>query len=127
MTVSIVECPKCHGRFNYEFSNSNAWGAIYLGSERSIFKCPICKQLSSFDTANRGRDPALPTTNDMVAGVGGKVWGLLLCTIFVFIVTGVIGMSLASPPDRPLFFIPIVGGVVWEVAYIFHLNRRLGA
>lgn len=128
MTVSIVECPKCYNRFNYEFSNSNAWGAIYLGPDRSIFKCPVCKQLGSFNTSNRGRDPALPTTNDMVAGIGGRVWGLLLGPILVLIVVGVVlGITLTSSPYQQLFLVPILGGVVWEVAYIYHLNRRLGA
>lgn len=128
MTVSIVECPKCHSRFNYEYSNSNAWGAIYLGPDRSIFKCPICKQLSSFNTANRGRDPTLPTTNDMQAGIGGKIWGLLLGPLLLLIMAGVVlSLTSASSPYHQLFPVPIVGGIVWEVAYIYHLNRRLGS
>jgi len=127
MTVSIVECPKCHKKFNYEFSNSNAWGAIYLGPDRSIFKCPICKQLSSFNTANRGHDSTLPTTNDMQAGIGGRIWGLLLGPLLGLIVIGVVlGITLTSMPYHQLFLIPIVGGIAWEVAYIYHLNRRLG-
>ena len=125
MTVSIVECSKCHNKFNYEWSLGASWASIPLGN-RSIFKCPICKELNSFNLADRGRDPTLPTTNDMQAGIGGRIWGLLLGPFLGLIAAGVIlSIVLAASPYYPLFPVPILGGIAWLVAYVYYLNKRI--
>jgi len=120
MTVSIVECSKCHRSFNYEWSSGASWGSIPLGN-RSIFRCPVCKELNSFDLSHRGSDPALLTTNDMKAGVGGRIWGLMLGPFLGLIAIGVIlNVTLGVSP-----LVPIIGGTAWLVAYIYYLTRRL--
>lgn len=122
MTVSIVECSKCHNRFNYEWSSGASWGSIPLGN-RSIFKCPICKELNSFDLSQRGRDPSLATTNDMVAGLGGRIWGLMLGPFIGLLAIGV-AILTTSPYYRPYGIVSILGGIAWIVAYVYYLTRQ---
>ena len=125
LTVSVVECSKCHSRFNYEWSASNSWGSLWLGN-RSIFRCPTCKELNSFDLGNRGRDPALPTTNDMEAGVGGRIWGLLIGPFLLLIGIGVaLNVTLAGSPYYALQLVPILGGIAWLAVYAFYLNKKI--
>jgi len=127
MTVSILECPKCHGRFNYEWSWGASPSSIKHGN-KSIFKCPICKELNSFDLAARGRDPALPTYNDLQVGMGGRIWGLLLGPSLGLMAIGVIlSIILTSSPYFLVFLVPFIGGVAWLAAYVVFLNRKLGS
>jgi len=127
MTVSILECSKCHGRFNYEWSWGASPSSIKQGN-KSIFKCPICKELNSFDLAARGRDPTLPTYNDLQVGMGRRIWGLLLGPSLGLMAIGVIlSVTLSASPYFSLFLVPFIGGVVWLAAYVLFLNRRLGA
>jgi len=126
MTVSMVECSKCHDRFNYVW----AWGAsassIKLGN-RCIFKCPNCRELNSFSLANRGRDPTLPTYNDLQVGVGGRIWGLLLGPFLGLTATGVVLIiMLTASPYFLLSLAPFLGGIVWLAAYVYYLFKRLG-
>ena len=122
MTVSIVECSKCHRRFNYEWSKGASWSSIPLGN-RSIFKCPICKELGSFNLTHEGRDPALPTTNDMQAGLGGRIWGLMLGPFLGLVAIGVVlNMALAVSP-----LVPILGGIAWLMAFVYFLNRKVAS
>jgi hypothetical protein len=126
MTVSIVECSKCHNSFNYEWS----WGASpssIKGGNSAIFKCPICKELNSFNLANRGRDPAFPTFNDLQVGLGGRIWGLLLGPFLLLTAMGVmLSITLAASPYFPLSLVLFLAGIAWVVAYVYHLNKRLG-
>jgi len=127
MTVSILECSKCHNKFNYEWGWGASPGSIKRGNS-AIFKCPICKELNPFDLANRGRDPTLPTYNDLQVGIGGRTWALLLGPFLGLIVVGVmLSVTLTASPDYLLFLIPFLGGFAWLVAYVYFLNRRLGA
>ena len=94
---------------------------------RSIIRCPVCKELSSFDLTNRGRDQTLPTTNDMIAGIGGRVWGLMLLPFLGLIAVGVLfGITPTGSIYHLLFPVPILGGIGWIVAYIYYLNTRHG-
>ena len=125
MTSSILECPKCHNKFNYEWSWGASASSIKVGN-RSMFKCPICKELNSFNLANRGRDPTLPTYNEMQVGIGGRRWGLLLGPLFVLMAIGVtLSMTLTASPYSLLFLVPFLGGFAWLVAYVYYLNKRL--
>ena len=72
MTISIIECPKRHSNLNCERSLGGPWGPIPSGSDNSMFKCPLCKSLNSFDVTKRGASPyRLP---GMVAILGGFSW-----------------------------------------------------
>ena len=125
MTVSMLECAKCHSRFNYEWSWGASPSSIKRGN-RAIFKCPICKELSDFNLENRGRDPTLPTYNDLQVGIGGRLWGLLLGPFFAFAVIGVIlSITLVGSPYFLLFPIPIVGGIAWVVTIVYFLKKRV--
>ena len=120
-----MECSKCHNRFNYEWSWGASPSSIKYGN-RAIFKCPICKEFNSFNLANRGRDPTLPTYNDLQVGIGGRTWGLLLGPFIGLIAIGVaLAITLAASPYSQLFLVPILGGFAWLVAYVYYLNKRL--
>jgi len=126
MTTSVVECSKCHKRFNYEWSRGAAPGAI-MQWNRSIFKCPDCKQLNSFNLANSGHDPTLPTYNDLQVGLGGRVWGLLLGPFVGLMAVGVVlSITLTASPYYQWFLVPFLCGFAWLAAYIWYLNKKLG-
>ena len=125
MTVTILECSKCHGRFNYEFSWGASPSSIKRGN-RAIFKCPICRELNDFDLESKGRDPTLPTFNDLQVGIGGRLWGLLLGPFLVLAAIGVVlSITLAGSPSFLLFPVPIVGGIVWVLATVYFMKRRV--
>jgi len=125
MTVSVLECPKCHSRFNFEWSWGASPSSIKRG-KRAIFKCPICKELSDFNLENIGRDPALPTYSDLQVGIGGKLWGILLGPFLVLVATGVIlSITLAGSSYFLLFPVPIVAGIAWVVANVYVLKKRV--
>ena len=127
MTVSILECPRCHNKFNYEWSWGASASSIKYGN-RAIFKCPICKEFDSFNLAIRGRDPTLPTYNDLQVGIGGKTWGFLLGPFIGLLAIGVaLSIILTASPYYLLFLVPILAGFAWLAAYIYLLNKRLGA
>jgi len=95
--------------------------------ERSIFKCPICKELNAFSLANKGRDPALPTYNEMQVGLGGRIWALLLGPFLVLLAIGLVLLAVTPPsPEYLLGLVPIIGGIAWVAAYFGHLYRKLG-
>ena len=125
MTVALLECPKCHGRFNYEWSLSGSLGPIRFGLDRSMFKCAICKELNSFDVSYRGRDPALPTYNDMQVGVGGKLLGEFFGPLFVLLAVGIV--LLAVTPYRLPGMVAVLAGFSWLAGFAYRLDRRLGA
>ena len=127
MTVSILECSKCHSRFNYEWSWGASPSSIKRG-DRAIFKCPVCKELDDFNLANRGRDPTLQTYNDLQVGIGGRLWGILLGPFLVLAAAGVIfSITLAGSPYFLLFTLPIVGGVAWVIVMVYLLKKRVAA
>ena len=121
----MLECSRCHGRFNYEWSLSASWGPIRFGLDRSMFRCPICKELNSFDVANRGRDPALPTYNDMQVGVGGEIWGEFFGPFVGLLAVGI--LLLGASPYRLPGMVAILGGFVWLARFAYHLTRSLSA
>jgi len=125
MTVSILECPKCHSRFNYEFSWGASASSIKRG-DRAIFKCPICKELNDFDLGNEGRDLTLPTFNDLQVGIGRRIWGLLLGPFLGLMVISVtLSITLAGSPYFLLFPVPIIGGIAWAVGIVYFLKKRV--
>ena len=88
LTTSIVECPHCHYRFNYEFIPSASFYSIRLGTNR-IFKCPNCKELHNFKITHFGTDPSLPTHGDNAeTGIGAKIWALMLGPLLALVVIG---------------------------------------
>ena len=90
-----------------------------------MFKRPICKELNSFDVTNRGRDPALPTHNDMQVGVGGEIQGEWFGPFVGFLAKGI--MLLAASPYRLPAMVAMLGGFVWLAGFAYHLTRSLGA
>ena len=126
MGVSILECSRCHGRFNYEWSWGAAPGSFRLG-DTDVFRCPMCKALGSFDLANEGRDATLPTYTDLQAGVGRRLWGLMLGPFLgLLVVSAVLGVTLTASPYLPLFLMaPPLAGMGWALVYFFYLKKRL--
>ena len=119
MTTSIVECPHCHYRFNYEFIPSASFYSIRLGTQR-IFKCPQCKELHKFNVTHFGTDPSLPTHGDNAeTGIGAKLWALMLGPLLVFVVLGF--LLLFTFQFRILFIILITLGIAWTAVYTMHL------
>ena len=122
MTTSIVECPHCHYRFNYEFIPGASFTSIRLGPVR-IFKCPHCKELHNFRISHFGSDPSLPTHGDnSETSIGGKVWGLLLGPLIVLVTVGI--LLLVTYQDYILFIVPLVLGFAWIALYIIYLYRN---
>ena len=120
LTTSIVECPHCHYRFNYEFIPGASFAAIRLGPVR-IFKCPNCKELHNFRISHFGTDPSLPTHGDnSETSLGGKTWALLLGPLLTLVV-----ISMLLIIQHPiLFIIPLVVGIAWPAVYIIYLYRK---
>lgn len=123
MTTSIVECPHCYYRFNYEFIPSASFYSIRLGTNR-IFKCPQCKELHVFKITTFGKDSSLSTHGDnSETGVGAKVWALILGPLLAFIVIGfflLIAFQLFT-----VYIIFLVLGIAWTFVYIFYLYRKV--
>ena len=119
----MVECSRCHNRFNYEWSLSGSLGPIRFGLDRSMFRCPFCRELNSFDVTYRGRDPALPTYNDMQVGVGGRLLGQMFGPLFGLVAAGVV--LLAASPYRLEGMVAILGGFGWLAGFAYRLDRRL--
>ena len=124
MTTSIVECPHCHYRFNYEFIPSASFYSIRLGTIR-IFKCPHCKELHKFNITRFGTDPSLTTHGDNAeTGIGAKTWGLLLGPLLALIIADFL-LLIAVKVSVFVFAIPIVLGFVWIAAYLVYLYRKV--
>ena len=123
MTTSIVECPHCQYRFNYEFIPSASFYSIRLGTQR-IFKCPQCKELHKFNVTHFGTDPSVPTHGDNAeTGIGAKVWALLLGPLLAFVVLGF--LLLFTFQFRILFIILIALGIAWTAVYTVHLYWKV--
>lgn len=123
MTTSIVECPHCHYRFNYEFIPSASFYSIRLGTQR-IFKCPHCKELHKFNVNHFGTDPSLPTHGDNAeTGIGAKVWALLLGPLLAFVISGF--LLLFTFQFLILFIILIALGIAWTAIYIVYLYWKV--
>ena len=127
MKISTVKCSNCHNKFNYEFIGGASFHAIRLWNRR-IFKCPICKALRSFNIADRGSDPTLPTYRDnSQTDIGRRIWGLMIGPSLALIAIGLLSLViLISSPYFLLFLVPILGGTAWTPVYIYYLNKRLG-
>ena len=126
MTVSILECSKCHRRFNYEWS----WGAApssFRFGDTDIFRCPVCKELGSFDLTEEGRDLDHPTFTALPVGVGRRLWGMMLGPFLgLLVLSATLGLTQSASPARPLFLgVPPFLGISWALAYFFYLNRKL--
>ena len=90
MTISIVECPHCHYRFNYEYVPGALNYSMQVGTKR-LFKCPNCKELHRFDISNSGSDPSLPTHRvEEERRVGGRKWWWFVGIIIVLAIIGFI-------------------------------------
>jgi hypothetical protein len=126
VTTSIVECPHCHYRFNYEFIPGASIYSIRLGTQR-IFKCPRCKELHRFSITQFGTNPSLPTYGDNAeTGIGGGTWALMLGPMIVLIVIGFL-LRFAVGFQHPLFLlIPIVLGILWTAVYLIYLVVKSG-
>ncbi len=126
MTTSIVACPHCHYKFNYEFIPGASIYSIRLGTQR-IFKCPHCKELHRFSITHFGTDPSLPTYGDNAeTGIGGRIWALMLGPMIVLIVIGFV-LRFAIGFQHPLFLlIPITLGILWVFVYVVYLFVKSG-
>lgn len=124
MTTSIVECPHCHYKFNYEFIPGASLGAIRLGSSR-IFKCPNCKDLHKFDVVNFGKDPSLPTHGDNAeTSMGGKVLVLLIAPLLVLTVIGIALLDMGISQALLILITLQVAGILWMIVYMVHIYRK---
>ena len=123
LTTSIVECPHCHYRFNYEFIPSASFYSIRLGTQR-IFKCPHCKELHNFKITDFGKDSSLPTHGDNAeTGIGAKIWTLLLGPLLAFVVIGF--LLLFTFQYIILFIILLSLGIAWTIVYVMYLYRKV--
>ena len=121
LTTSIVECPHCHYRFNYEFIPSASFYSIRLGTQR-IFKCPHCKELHKFNVTRFGTDSSLPTHGDNAeTGIGGRIWALLLGPLLALTLIGYLLLFIVGFQYILAFIIPMVLGIVWTLSYIVYL------
>lgn len=125
MTTSIVECPHCHYRFNYEFIPSASFYSIRLGTNR-IFKCPNCKELHNFKITHFGTDPSLPTHGDNAeTGIGAKIWALLLSPLLVLTIIGYLLLFTVKFQYILAFIIPVALGIVWTLSFIVYLYWKV--
>jgi hypothetical protein len=123
MTTSIVECPHCHFRFNYEFIPGGSFHSIRLGTQR-LFKCPNCREIHRFNITQFGTDSSLPTYGDnKETGIGIRIWALLLGPLLVFIIIGFVLRFIFG--FHPLLFmiLPVAIGIIWTVVYVVHLVK----
>ena len=126
MTVSVLECSRCHMKFNYEWSRGASASSVRLGN-RDIFKCPICKEFNRFNLANRGRDPTFPTYNELQVGIGWRIWVWLLGPSIGLMTIGItLSITLTASPYYQLFLVPLLGGFAWLAAYVYFLNKKHG-
>ncbi len=123
MTISIVECPHCHYKFNYEFIPSVSFYSLRIGTQR-IFKCPNCKELHKFNVTHFGTDPMLPTHGDnSETGIGGRMWALLLAPLAALIILGY--LFLLTSGYVSVFLILVAIGIIWPLAYIAYLYKKV--
>ena len=121
MTTSIVECPHCHYRFNYEFIPGASFTSIRLGPAR-IFKCPNCKELHKFYINHFGTDPSLPTHGDNAeTSIGGNNIALAAGPLIVLVAIGILLVATGILHTALIVIIPSVIGIVWILAYITYL------
>jgi NAD-dependent SIR2 family protein deacetylase len=124
MTTSIVECPHCHYKFNYEFIPAASLGAIRLGTQR-IFKCPKCKELHKFDVVHFGKDPSLPTHGDNAeTSMGGKILVLMIAPLIILTAVGIVWLDTGMPQGLLILVILQVVGFLWIVVYLVHIYRK---
>jgi hypothetical protein len=124
MTTSIVECPHCHYRFNYEFIPGASFTSIRLGPAR-IFKCPNCKELHKFNITHFGTDPSLPTNGDNAeTSIGGKNIALIIGPLIVLVTIGVLLLITGTFLSVLVVIVPVVIGIVWLAADIAYLYRK---
>ena len=121
MTTSIVECPHCHYKFNYEFIPGASFTSIRLGPAR-IFKCPNCKELHKFNINHFGTDPALPTHGDNAeTSIGGRNIALAAGPLIVLVALGILLVAIGTFHSALVVLIPSVIGILWILAYIAYL------
>jgi hypothetical protein len=124
MTTSIVVCPHCHYKFNYEFIPGVSFYSLRLGPQR-VFKCPNCKHLHRFNVTHFGIDPSLPTHGDnSETGIGAKVWGLLLGPTIVIIAVGTLLQIILGVATGVLILLPLGLAIAWLMGYIAYLVRK---
>ena len=123
MTTSIVECPHCHYRFNYEFIPGASFGSIRLGRQR-IFKCPSCKDLHKFNVVHFGTDPSLPTHGDNAeTSMGGKVLVLLIAPLLVLTFIGIALLNIGISQGLLILIILQAVGGLWMIVYLVYIYR----
>jgi hypothetical protein len=126
VTTSIVECPHCHYRFNYEFIPGGSFYSIRLGTQR-LFKCPHCREIHRFNVTHFGTDPSLPTYGDNAeTGIGGRTWALMLGPMIALIVIGFLLRFIIGFQHSLFLIIPITLGIVWIAVYVIYLVRKSG-
>jgi len=124
MTTSIVECPHCHYRFNYEFIPAASLGSIRLGTSR-IFKCPNCKDLHKFDVVHFGKDPSLPTHGDNAeTSIGGGVFVLMIAPVIILTALGIILLNMGISQGVLVLIILQIIGFGWIAVYLVHIYRK---
>ena len=121
MTNSIVECPHCHYKFNYEFIPGASFTSIRLGPSR-ILKCPNCKELHKFYINHFGTDPSLPTHGDNAeTSIGGKNIALAAGPLIVLVALGILLIATGTFHSALVVLISSVIGILWLLAYIAYL------
>ncbi len=124
MTTSIVECPHCHYKFNYEFIPGASFYSIRLGPQR-LFRCPNCKHIHRFTITHFGTDPSLSTHGDnSETGLGAKIWALMLGPSLAIIFIGIFLQITFEPESSVLIIAPVVLGILWIVGFVAYLIRK---
>ena len=124
ITTSIVECPHCHYKFNYEFIPGTSFTSIRLGPAR-IFKCPNCKDLHKFNISHLGTDSTLPTHGDNIdTSIGGKTIGLAIGPLIALLIMGILLAAIGTVQSALAIIIPVVIGLAWLIGYIVYLYRK---
>jgi hypothetical protein len=126
MTTSIVECPHCHYKFNYEYIPGASFYSIRLGTQR-LFRCPHCKELHRFSITHFGTDPSLPTYGDNAeTGIGVRIWVLMLGPPIALIVIGFLLRSLIGFQRSAFLLVPVALGILWIMVYVIYLVVKSG-
>lgn len=125
MVTAVCQCYKCNYRFNYEYIMGVSYHSIRLGHKR-IFRCPNCKTLQKFDLTNKVHDNSLKTYGDSSeAGMGAKIWVMMLLPTFVLTFAGAFSFSIFIQPLY-LHFALIAFGIMWVFAYLAYLIMTTG-
>jgi hypothetical protein len=96
VTVAVVSCDRCGGRFNYVYVPGVSFRAVRGPGGRRSFRCPLCDQRASFPLGTTSSDPRLPTFEDPVGAREFASGGMFLAGTAVLVTVPISGVS---PPD----------------------------